>query len=94
MVADNGKNSFVPVKIDPDNDENFLFLVYQSALESTGVGLIQYVPDFRKAKNPLVRDWGQTSIGARNFIFINFCIQKKIAVRSASVRWVTPRPEI
>ena len=25
LVADNGKNPFVPVKIDPDNDENFLF---------------------------------------------------------------------
>ena len=70
---DPGENPFVPVKIDPDNDENFL-LVYQSVLESTGVCLIQYVADFRKAKNPLVRDWGQTSIGARDFIFMNFCI--------------------
>ena len=25
LVADNGKNPFVPVKIDPDNDEIFLF---------------------------------------------------------------------
>ena len=25
LVADNGKNPFVPVKIDPDNDEHFLF---------------------------------------------------------------------
>ena len=32
LVADNGKNPFVPVKIDPDNDEIFLFwsfLLYQ-----------------------------------------------------------------
>ena len=25
LVADNGKNPFVPVKMDPNNDENFLF---------------------------------------------------------------------
>ena len=25
LVVDNGKNPFVPIKIEPDNDENFLF---------------------------------------------------------------------
>ena len=73
LVADNGKIHSSQSKW-TQTTTKISFLVYQSVLESTGACLIPYVPNFRKAKNQLVRDWGQTSIGARDFIFMNFCI--------------------
>ena len=63
MVADKDKNQFVPVKIDPDNDANFLF------------GTPVCTGEYRGTSNPVCARFpqSQNSVGERLGPNIHWC---------------------
>ena len=93
LVADKDKNLFVPVRIEPDNDENLLFGIPVCTGEYWGMSN-PVRARFPQSQKYIGQKLGPNIHWCQKFHFHEFCIQKKIAVRSASVRWVLPRPEI
>ena len=93
LVADKDKNLFVPVKIEPDNDETCLFGIPVCTGEYWGMSN-PVCARFPQSQKSIGQRLGPNIHWCQRFHFHEFLHLEKIAVRSASVRWVPPRPEI